>query len=258
VTKTLIFIPTYNERDNVVRMCEEILAVDARVDLLFVDDDSPDGTGDVLDELAAKHPRVRVQHRSGKLGIGSAHLAGIAYAYDHGYGRLLTMDCDFTHSPTLIPEMLTRSKKAHVVVGSRYVAAGSLDDWGMLRKVLTVGGHFLTKQLLGITEDATSAFRAYDLTTIPRETFDLVLSRGYSFFFESLLVLKENGFSVDEAAATLSRRTHGQSKMTIQEVRRSVETLVTLYLAKRTHPDRFRVARRPSSGRERRAQSGLS
>lgn len=258
MTKTLIFIPTYNEKDNVTRMAEEILAVDARADLLFVDDDSPDGTGAVLDGLAAKHPRLQVMHRTGKLGIGSAHLAGIAYAYDHGYRRLLTMDCDFTHSPALIPEILARSNRAHVVVGSRYVAAGSLDDWDMLRKALTRGGHFLTQQLLGIHEDATSAFRAYDLTTIPREAFELVLSRGYSFFFESLLVLKENGFTIDEAPATLSRRTHGHSKMTLNEVRRSVETLVSLYLAKRTQPERFRLARRGGKAREQRAQSGLS
>ena len=101
--KTLIFVPTYNERDNVGPMCEQIMALGLDADLVFLDDASPDGTGQVLDGLAARFPRMRVIHRAGKDGIGSAHMAGIQYAYAQGYERLLTLDCDFTHDPALIP-----------------------------------------------------------------------------------------------------------------------------------------------------------
>ena len=241
--KPLVFIPTYNEKDNVGRMCKETLALGTPLDLLFMDDNSPDGTGDALDALAREHPELKVIHREEKLGIGSAHLAGIAYAYDRGYQTLVTMDCDFTHSPTLIHEFLTLVRSANVVVGSRYMRPDSLPDWTIARKVLTIGGHFLTQRLLGVPQDATSAFRAYDLTVIPREAFDVVLSRGYSFFFESLLVLKENGFTIREATATLSARTHGQSKMNVNEIRRSAEALLTLFWARKTNPERFRIAR---------------
>jgi dolichol-phosphate mannosyltransferase len=240
--KTLIFIPTYNERGNVAPICDQILALDLDADLVFMDDGSPDGTGKVLDELAANHPRLRVIHRAAKSGIGSAHLEGIAFAYDHGYNRLVTMDCDFTHSPALIPQFLERSDMADAVVGSRYLETDSLPGWSLPRKVLTTLGHVLTKNMLGISQDATGAFRAYNLATIPRALFGLVQSKGYAFFFESMLVLQRNGFAIAEIPITLPARTSGSSKMTIHEVRRSVSTLITLFIQDQTNPGRFRLA----------------
>ena len=242
--KTLIFIPTYNERDNVGPMCDQILALGLDADLMFMDDGSPDGTGQLLDELAARHPRVRVAHRASKSGIGSAHQEGIAYAYDHGYERLVTLDCDFTHSPALIPQFLERSETADAVVGSRYLETNSLPGWSALRKSLTMLGHALTKNMLGISQDATGGFRVYKLTSIPREVFTLVQSKGYAFFFESMLVLQRNGFAIAEIAITLPARTYGNSKMSIQEVQRSVATLVTLLIQDQTNPGRFRVGKR--------------
>jgi dolichol-phosphate mannosyltransferase len=238
-TKTLIFIPTYNERENVTPMCTQILALGLDADLVFMDDGSPDGTGKVLDDLAAQHPRVAVIHRTKKSGIGSAHLEGIAYAYDKGYDRLLTMDCDFTHSPSLIPEFLDASKTAPVVVGSRYLGEESLPGWTIVRKILTRAGHLLTESMLGISQDATGAFRVYDLRTIPRALFELVQSRGYAFFFESLLIVNKNHFAIAEIAIKLPARTAGHSKMSFIEVRRSLTTLMTLLVATRTNPSRF-------------------
>ena len=214
--KTLIFIPTYNERENVGPMCEQILALGLDADLLFMDDGSPDGTGQVLDGLAAQHARVRVVHRAGKAGIGSAHKAGIKLAYDEGYERLVTLDCDFTHQPEMIPQFLDRSETADAVVGSRYMETGSLPGWSALRKSLTTLGHVLTKNMLGISQDATGAFRAYNLTTIRRDLFDLVQSNGYAFFFESMLVLQRNGLAIAEIPITLPARTYGSSKMTVE------------------------------------------
>jgi dolichol-phosphate mannosyltransferase len=236
---TLIVIPTYNERENVRPMCEQIGALGLDADLLFIDDGSPDGTGAVLDDLTKEHPRLRVVHRPAKSGIGSAHQDGIALAYAEGYERLVTLDCDFTHSPDLIPAFLDRAETADVVVGSRYIESDSLPGWTMVRRALTAGGHLLTKSLLGISQDATGAFRAYDLARIPREIFGLVRSRGYSFFFESLLILARNGFGIAEIPIKLPARTAGHSKMTFAEIRRSVTTLGTLFWASQTDPGRF-------------------
>lgn len=241
--RTLIFIPTYNERENVGPMCEQIRSLGLDADLLFMDDGSPDGTGDLLDELAAKDPGVRVIHRAAKSGIGSAHVEGIALAYEQGYERLVTLDCDFTHSPSLIPEFLARSEAADVVVGSRYLEKGSLPGWSLMRKSLTTFGHLLTNALLGISQDATGAFRVYNLRTIPRDLFGLVHARGYAFFFESLLVLQRNGYTIAEVPITLPARTYGSSKMSMTEVRRSVSTLFTLFLQDKTDPNRFKHAR---------------
>ena len=239
--KTLIFIPTYNERANVGPMCQQILALGIDADLMFMDDASPDGTGRLLDALAAQHPRVRVVHRAGKSGIGSAHLAGIDLAYREGYDRLVTLDCDFTHSPALIPDFLARGESADVVVGSRYMEKDSLPGWSLVRRSLTTVGHVLTKNMLGISQDATGAFRVYNLRAIPRALFDLVHATGYAFFFESLLVLKRNGHVIAEIPISLPARTSGHSKMSLREIQRSVSTLLSLFVADQTDPGRFRI-----------------
>jgi dolichol-phosphate mannosyltransferase len=243
--KTLIFIPTYNERDNVGPMCEQIVALGLDADLVFLDDDSPDGTGEELDRLAAAHPRLRIIHRVGKRGIGSAHQDGIALAYREGYQLLVTLDCDFTHSPELIPVFLARVDAADVVVGSRYLEDDSLPGWSIVRKGLTTMGHVLTKNLLGISQDATGAFRVYNLARLPRALFDLVRSSGYAFFFESMLVFERNGVAVGEVPIKLPARTAGHSKMSMTEIRRSVSTLFNLFVADQTNPERFRLPRGP-------------
>lgn len=241
--KTLIFIPTYNERENVRPMCEAILAHGLDADLMFLDDNSPDGTGQVLDQLAAQYPRVRVIHRMEKSGIGSAHQDGIALAYREGYQRLLTLDCDFTHDPALIPEFLRRSESAAVVVGSRFQEGGGLKDWSLLRKGLTHTGHLLTSTLLGMSQDATAAYRCYDLTVIPRELFDLVQSKGYAFFFESMFIMHINGFSIAEIPLVLAARVYDTSKMSMVEVRRGLTTLLSVFWEEKTNPSRFRLRR---------------
>ncbi|HEY1958809.1 MAG TPA: glycosyltransferase [Polyangiaceae bacterium] len=240
--KTLIFIPTYNERNNVGPMCEQLFALGLDADIVFMDDSSPDGTGAILDEIARKHERLSVMHRPAKSGIGSAHVAGIAYAYDNGYQRLVTLDCDFTHSPDAIPTFLARAEEADAVVGSRYLLENSLPDWTLFRRALTTLGHALTTNVLGIEQDATGAFRVYNLETIPRALFDLVQSRGYAFFFESLFILHTNGFRIAEVPLALPARTYGSSKMSGIEVARSVKTLGSLWFTNVTKPSRFRLA----------------
>ena len=219
--RSLIFVPTYNERENAPRMLEQLLALKLDADIVFLDDNSPDGTGQVLDELAKQHPRLSVIHRSGKLGIGSAHQDGIAYAYDRGYQALLTMDCDFTHSPADIPRFFELAEQCDVVVGSRFLQKDSLPGWNLMRRFLTNFGHFLTRRMLRIEHDATGAFRLYRLDRIPRETFGLVEPRGYAFFFESLFVLARNNCRIAEVPIVLPARTYGHSKMSWREAARS-------------------------------------
>lgn len=216
--KILVMIPTYNEHENVEKMCHDISMTGIPADMLFVDDNSLDGTGAILDEIAKKSPRIRVIHRPGKLGIGSAHLDGIAWAYSLGYTHLVTMDCDFTHSPENIKDLLDYSDEYDVVVGSRHIHKDSLNGWNPWRKCITRTGHLLTTILLQMPYDATGAFRLYRLDRIPPELFERVTSRGYSFFFESLIILNLNQFRIREIPIALPPRTYGHSKLQFRDM----------------------------------------
>ena len=241
MNKTLIFIPTYNERENAPRMCAEISSLGLDADLLFVDDNSADGTGVELERLKSRFPRLIVHHRTGKLGVGSAHHEAIIWAYEQGYVSLVTLDCDFTHSPSDIPKMLECLKNYDVAVGSRWLNANSLPGWNVFRRFMTWGGHWLTKTLLGLTQDASGAFRAYRLDRIDRRVFTLIQSKGYSFFFESLFILGKNGCSVREVPIVLPARTYGHSKMTIDAAMRSARYVLELSLQHLIAPERHRL-----------------
>ncbi|MDB6026248.1 MAG: hypothetical protein JWM68_2471 [Verrucomicrobiales bacterium] len=241
--KTLVFIPTYNERENVEQLCEQICSLKLSADILFIDDNSPDGTGQILDEIAKKTQGLFVIHRSGKLGVGSAHLDGIAWAYDHDYERLITLDCDFTHSPEDISKLLAHAPDFDVVLGSRFLEKDSLPGWTAYRRFLTHFGHFLTRHLLKIKQDATGAFRIYDLSRIPRSLFERVESKAYSFFFESLFLLTRNGFRIKEVSIVLPTRTYGHSKMTKKHILQSVLRILSLFWGSVTRPAKFSVER---------------
>ena len=226
----LVFIPTFNERENIELIYCEIKKLKLDIDLLFLDDNSPDGTGEVIDRLAREDSRVHTIHRAGKLGIGSAHQDGIRWAYQEGYHTLVTMDCDFTHLPEDIERFLKGLSDFDVVIGSRYMDAKSLSDWNLFRKTLTHAGHFLTKHLLRMPYDASGAFRAYRLDRIPHGLFDLVHSKSYSFFFESLHVLSMNQFKILEVSIFLPTRTYGHSKMKISDAIASLQLLWKTWL----------------------------
>lgn len=230
--KTLIFIPTYNEVENVGRIFPEIKSFALEADMLFLDDNSPDGTGQVIDGLARQNKNVFTLHRPGKSGIGSAHQAGIAWAYENGYEVLITMDCDFTHSPSYIFNFIQAGGSADIITGSRYLHKYSLESWNLFRKTLTYFGHFLTVHLLDMPYDASGAFRLYNLKNIDRELFRLVKSPGYSFFFESLFILNYNKVRVAEIPIELPSRTYGTSKMTFHDAWHSLSFLLDLYKRK--------------------------
>ena len=239
----LLCIPTYNEASNVEPLCKELLALGLDIDILFMDDASPDGTGQVIDRLAAEHPRVIAKHRSGKLGIGTAHLDCISYAYDSGYDVLVTMDCDFTHPPRYVKAVIEAPDEYDVVVGSRYIIPGSLDEWTAFRRILTHGAHFLTRTLLGIRYDASSGLRRYALRRIPRELFSRVDGSGYSFFFESMFLLSNNGFHIGEVGIRLPARATGQSKMGVQHAVDGLTRLGRMFVDSTLHPKKYRIDR---------------
>lgn len=237
--KTLVFIPTYNERENVEALYQRIKALKLNADILFLDDNSQDGTGEIVDGISKKDSAVHTVHRAGKLGIGSAHQDGIRWAYQNGYQTLVTMDCDFTHQPEDIPRFLDETRTVDVVIGSRYMDKKSLSDWNLFRKTLTYLGHFLTKHLLKIPYDASGAFRAYRLDRIPAGVFGLVRSSSYSFFFESLHILSFNGYSVHEVPILLPKRTYGHSKMRMGDALQSLRLLITTWLGTVFHRERY-------------------
>jgi dolichol-phosphate mannosyltransferase len=240
-SKLLIMVPCYNEKENVGKLGEALLALGTGADILFVDDNSPDGTGKIINELSEKYGNVKAVHRAGKLGIGSAHKDGIKWAYDNGYDTLITMDCDFTHSPEDVRLFLAHSKDHDIVIGSRYMQKDSLKGWNIMRKTLTSLGHIATAFFLKMPHDATGAFRLYDLTKIPLQAFKLVESNGYSFFFESLYVLKLNKFSIKEFPIKLPPRTYGSSKMKVSDALQSLRFLGSIYWKTLTNKSRFMI-----------------
>lgn len=234
--KTMLFIPTYNERDNVERMHSELRALGLTLDVLFVDDSSPDGTGAILDALAARDLHLRVIHRPSRQGVGSAHLEGIRYARANSYTVLITMDCDFTHPPSVVPEFLREAENADLVLGSRFRRRDSLREWSLLRKLLARTGHLLIKYMLRVPFDATGAFRLYRLDRIDPAIFERVASRGYSFFFESLYLLCRSDLRVAEIPIDVPRRASGRSKMTVWDALTSVRMLFVVWLRSLREP----------------------
>lgn len=220
--KALVFIPTYNEKENVEKIYSEIVGLKLGLDFLFLDDNSPDGTGTILGRMAGEHREISVIHRDKKSGIGSAHLTGIKWAYQHGYEKLITMDCDFTHLPEYIPLFIDYSCDYDVVIGTRFKLKESMEGWSCFRKLITNAGHILTRYLLRMPYDASGAYRLYRLDKIPLANFDLVMSSGYAFFFESLYILNMRKFRTKEVPIILPARSKGHSKMDFKEAQKGI------------------------------------
>lgn len=213
--RVLIIVPTYNERENVTEVTARFLAALPEADLLFVDDNSPDGTGDLLDEIAAANPRVNVLHREGKLGLGTAYLDGFRWGLGRGYGYLFEMDADFSHDPRYLPEMYRLAAEgADMVVGSRYVEGGGTVNWGIGRQVISRGGGLYARSVLGVkVRDLTSGFVCYRRETLERLDLDAVGSNGYSFQIEMKYRVLRKGMQIVETPIVFEDRRVGQSKM---------------------------------------------
>ncbi len=213
--RTLVITPTYDERDNLPRFISAVHAVDAEADVLVVDDASPDGTGEVADALAAADPRVRVVHRQGKLGLGTAYVAGFGYALAQRYDVVFEMDADLSHDPRYMPAF-TRAIEAgaDVVLGSRNVDGGGVDGWGFGRHALSKGGSLYARSILGVaTRDLTTGFKAFTRRALDAISPESIRSNGYSFQIETTYRALRKGLAVVEVPIVFVDRRAGQSKM---------------------------------------------
>jgi len=212
--RALVCLPTYNEQDNVVPITEAILAATPDVDVLIIDDNSPDGTGKLADGIAAREPRVKVLHRAGKEGLGKAYLAGFDWALRHGYELILEMDADFSHDPRYLPGMLEAARGADLVLGSRNVPGGGTVNWGVGRKIISRGGSLYARTILGIAvRDLTGGFKCFHRKVLESIDLSTVECSGYAFQIELTFRALRRGFRVVEIPIVFVDRQVGQSKM---------------------------------------------
>ena len=209
-----ICLPTFNERENVERMLRALAPLD--VDVLVIDDNSPDGTGEIADRVAAELDRVSVLHRQRKEGLGPAYIAGFRRALAGGAEYVISMDCDFSHDPADVPRLIARAEEgADVVIGSRYVQGGGTRNWGLGRRIVSAGGSFYARTILGLRiRDMTGGFRCFRRTVLETVDLDTVATRGYAFQIELTYRAVRQGFRVAEVPIVFTDRTAGQSKMT--------------------------------------------
>lgn len=216
---TIIVIPTYNERENLPTLVDKLFSLPiSDLELLIVDDNSPDGTGQMADDYAVQKPgKVHTLHRSGKLGLGTAYVAGFKKALELGADRIVQMDADFSHPPEKLVEMLEASHKCDLVLGSRYIPGGSLDkDWPWYRKALSGFGNFYARTILGVkVRDITGGFRMWNRNALERIPLDRIRSNGYMFQVEMAYLASKLGFSVIEVPIYFAERKFGKSKINL-------------------------------------------
>ena len=234
---TLIVIPTYNEKPNIENLMRQIFTVCPEVDLLVVDDNSPDGTGELLEQLIADNifaGRLNVLHRVGKLGLGTAYITGFKWGMAHGYDKLVSMDADFSHNPAYLPEMIKHLDNADLVIGSRYVAGGGVEDWPLLRQFISRGGNIYAQCVLfsGV-HDLTGGFNGYHATWLQRINLDKVASKGYCFQIEMKFRHILGGAKVKEFPIVFTDRIMGKSKMSSHIFKEAVLNVLKLSLLRR-------------------------
>jgi dolichol-phosphate mannosyltransferase len=238
-TDTHVIIPTYNERENLPQLVAEIMDLPVEAGVIVVDDNSPDGTGQLADELAAEHKgRMFVIHRPGKLGLGTAYIAGFKKGLSLGAERLVTMDADFSHNPRYLPAMIEASARHDLVIGSRYVPGGGTRNCGWRRRLLSQGANLFARTMLGLhAHDTTAGFRCYRRRVLETIPLDQIFSSGYSFLVEMLFLTQQAGFAVGEVPIIFENRQLGRSKISQREVFKAQYTV-------------FRLAARRALGRK--------
>jgi dolichol-phosphate mannosyltransferase len=233
----IVVIPTYNERDNLERLARQLLGVDQAIQLLVVDDNSPDGTGKVAEELAAETGRVSVLHRAGKLGLGSAYREGFARALEMGADYVVQMDADFSHDPSILPLFFEKMQEHDVVIGSRYLNGVSVVNWPLRRLMLSYFASVYTRVITGLTiSDCTSGFKCFRANTLRGINLSSVRSDGYSFQIEMNFRCVERGFKVAEVPIIFIDRHAGSSKMSKRIVREAVLMVWKLKLGAMVRP----------------------
>jgi dolichol-phosphate mannosyltransferase len=227
--QTLIIIPTYNEGENLPLLLDAIFGVIETVDILVVDDNSPDGTGALADKRAESDPRVNVIHREGKLGLGTAYIAGFKWALARDYQFIFEMDADFSHQPKYIPEFLAAAQEADVVLGCRYMKGGGTEDWGPLRQMISRGGNLYARSILWLPyKDLTGGFKCFRREVLETLELDEVSSVGYAFQIELTFRAHKRGFRIVQTPIIFPDRNVGESKMSGNIVREAMFNVLKL------------------------------
>ncbi|MGX7679676.1 polyprenol monophosphomannose synthase [Jatrophihabitans sp. DSM 45814] len=221
--KVIVIIPTYDERENLPMILERLFAAVPTAHSLVVDDNSPDGTGEIADKIAADDARVHVLHRTQKSGIGAAYIAGFRWALEAGYDVIVEMDADGSHAPEQLPRLLAATSHADVVLGSRWVPGGQVLNWPKSRELLSRGGNLYTRLALGIElHDATGGYRAYRRNVLQTIELSGISSQGYCFQVDLAWRAVQAGFRVVEVPITFAERERGESKMSGNIVREAL------------------------------------
>ena len=227
----LVCVPTYNERNNLPQILPAILLQDPRLDVLVIDDGSPDGTGDLADRMAADESRIQVLHRAAKEGLGRAYLAGFRWALDAGYDYVLEMDADFSHDPKFLPAFMDAIQDADLVIGSRYSQGVNVINWPMARLLLSLGANQYAKFVTGLrVDDLTGGFKCFRRAALEAIDFSRVRSNGYAFQIEMSFRAWKKGFRIKEIPIVFTDRVEGQSKMSKKIVREAIWMVWSLRL----------------------------
>ena len=230
--KTLIAIATYNEYENINLLLDSIFKENLNSDILFIDDNSQDNTEKAIRLYQEKKTNIKLISREKKMGVGSAHLKALEFAYSNKYDLLVTMDADFTHNPKYIKQMLKLNETYPVIIGSRHIEKNSIETWPLFRKFLTSSAFFVTKNLLNINFDSTSGFRSYNLKMIDRGIYNDIKSQSYSFFIESSFILNKK-LNVKAIPIEMPIRFAEKSKMNI------IDVFTTFFLILKLFSKRF-------------------
>ena len=221
--RALVIIPTYNEADNIDRIVPRVLEQDERIDILVVDDNSPDGTGQMADDIVKQNPRVHVLHRDAKQGLGKAYLAGFAWALEQGYDYVFEMDSDFSHDPEFLPEFLRVIENADLVIGSRYKTGVNVINWPMSRLILSYGANVYASWVTGVPLcDSTGGFKCFRREVLEAIPLDRVQSNGYAFQIEMSFRAWKKGFRLVEIPIVFVDRVEGHSKMSKKIIREAI------------------------------------
>lgn len=227
--KISVIVPTYNERENIVDLTTMLLALPLNLEVIIVDDNSPDGTGKAADAMRAKDKRVHVIHRAGKLGLGTAYIAGFKEALTHDTALIITMDADFSHHPKYIPALVNLSQTHHVTIGSRYVPGGGVENWEWYRKLLSWGANQFARMVLTLkATDCTAGFRCYHRDVLLSINLDHIFSNGYSFLLEMAYKCQQLGCSFGETPIIFANRAKGSSKISQAEIFKAMYTVCRL------------------------------
>ena len=249
VGRVLVVIPTYNEADNIRSITERVRRSVPAVDILVTDDNSPDGTGDIADELATTDDHIFVLHRAGKEGLGAAYKAGFAWAKNKGYDAVVEMDADGSHAPEELPKLLDALRETDAVLGTRYIPGGSVHNWPAHRLLLSRGGNIYIRMALGMPfRDATGGYRAYRMPVLDEINVETVASTGYSFQTELAWRTFKSGFRIAEVPITFTEREHGVSKMSGNIFKETLLRVTVWGVRSRTGGLVDRLSRKPRRG----------